>query len=216
MSRRVGIGAHAEPFVGGALGSAVPDLGPVDHPLVAVADRAGAQAGQVGAGVGLGVAEREDDLAPGDPGRNSFLFCSVPCRMIIGATEVTVRSGPGTPRVLELAHQQVLMHRGEAEAAVLRRPVQPEPALLADLAAERGQLAALVLETVLGHLGLQRRGDVLREELPHLGDPRALRVVELEVHAGDTIEKLSTYKSEPVSDGRAAREWPSPGSSSAP
>src|SRR5262245_63603021 len=31
------------------------------------------------------------------PGRNSFLFCSVPCRMIIGATDVTVRSGPGTP-----------------------------------------------------------------------------------------------------------------------
>src|SRR6187431_1305509 len=31
------------------------------------------------------------------PGRKSFLFCSVPCRMIIGAIDVTVRSGPGTP-----------------------------------------------------------------------------------------------------------------------
>src|SRR6476661_2436320 len=107
------------------------------------------------------------------------------------------------------------MGRGEAEAAVLGRPIQPEPALLADLAAERGQLAALELQPVLGHLGLQRSGDVLREELPHFVDPPALLVVELEVHAGDTIGKLSTYKSEPVSVGRAAREWPSPGPSSA-
>src|SRR6476661_7590668 len=107
------------------------------------------------------------------------------------------------------------MGRGEAEAAVLGRPIQPEPALLADLAAERGQLAALELQPVLGHLGLQRSGDVLREELPHFVDPPALLVVELEVHAGDTIGKLSTYKSEPVSVGRAAREWPSPGPASA-
>ena len=40
----------------------------------------------------------------------------------------------------------------EAEAAVLLRPVQAEPALLADLAAKRCQLAALVFESVLGHL----------------------------------------------------------------
>ena len=114
--------------------------------------------------------------------------------MIIGAIEVTVRSGPGTPRVLELGHQQVLVHGGEPEAAVLRRPVQPEPALFADLAAERRQLAALVLEPVLGHLGPQRGRDVLVEELPHFGHPCALGVVELEVHAGDTIEKLSTRR----------------------
>ncbi len=93
------------------------------------------------------------------------------------------------------------MHRREPEAAVLLGPVQAEPALLADPAAEGGELAALVLEAVLGHLGLQRGGDVLREELPYLGDPGTLLVVELEVHAGDTIEKLSTTAGERVNAG---------------
>jgi hypothetical protein len=40
---------------------------------------------------------------------------------------------------------------------------------------------------VLGHLGPQRSGDVLPKELPHFGNPRALGVVELVVHNGDTI-----------------------------
>ncbi len=194
MPRRIGIGSHAQPFVGGALGAAVPDLRPVDHPLVAVTDRAGAQTGQIGARVGLGVAEREDDLAARDPRQELLL-------VLLGAVPHDHRRyrrhgevRPWHAGVLELGHQQVLVHGRQAEAAVLRRPVQPEPALLADLAAERRQLAALVLQPVLGHLGAQRRRDVLVEELPHLGDPRALRVVELEVHAGDTIEKLSTRR----------------------
>jgi hypothetical protein len=47
---------------------------------------------------------------------------------------------------------------------------------------------------MLGHLSAQSRRDVLVEELPHFGDPRALGVVELEVHAGDTIDNLSTRR----------------------
>ena len=94
------------------------------------------------------------------------------------------------------------------------RPVQPEPALLADLATERRQLPALVLEPVLGHLGPQRRGDVLREELPHFGDPRALLVVELEVHIGDTIAKLSTQRPKRMDVSRASMGlYPDPYSS---
>jgi hypothetical protein len=40
---------------------------------------------------------------------------------------------------------------------------------------------------VLGHLGPQRRGEVLFKELPYFGDPSALGIVELEVHNGDII-----------------------------
>ena len=39
-----------------------------------------------------------------------------------------------------------------------------------------------ILEAVLGHLGAQRGGDVVAEELPYFGQPGPLLVVELEVH----------------------------------
>ncbi len=182
MPRRVGIGTHTQPLVGRALRPAVPDLGPVDHPLVAVADGTGAQAGQIGTGVGLGVAEREDDLAPRDS-RQEFLL------VLLGAVPHDHRRHRGDGEVgarhadvLELTHQQMLVRGRQAEAAVLLRPVQSEPALLADLATECGQLTALIFEAVLGHLGPQRGGDIFVEELPYFGDPRALSVVELEVH----------------------------------
>ena len=58
-------------------------------------------------------------------------------------------------------------------------------AALADLAAERRQLTALELQTVLRHLGPQRGRDVVGEKAPHLGQPGPLLVVELEVHNGD-------------------------------
>jgi hypothetical protein len=45
-------------------------------------------------------------------------------------------------------------------------------------------------------LGPQRSGDVLPKELPYFGDPRALGVVELEVHNGDTIGISTRQRSE--------------------
>ena len=190
MSWRVGVGANTQPLVGGSLRAAVPDLRTVDHPLVAVANGAGAQAGQVGAGVGFGVAEREDDLAPGDSRQELLL-------VLLGAVPHDHRRhrrdgevGAGDTDILELAHEQMLVHGRETKAAILFRPVQPEPAFLTDLAAERRELTALILQPVLGHLCPQRGRDVLGEELPHFSHPRALLVVELEVHEGDTIEKV--------------------------
>ena len=38
---------------------------------------------------------------------------------------------------------------------------------------------------MLGHLGTQRGGDVVAKELPHLGQPRPLLIVELELHNRD-------------------------------
>ena len=102
--------------------------------------------------------------------------------MIIGATDVTVRSGPGTPQYSNSLTIRCWWIGAESEAAVLRRPVEPEPALVADLAAERGQLAVTELQVVLGQFGMQRRGDVLVEEFAHVGEPGALLRVQLEVH----------------------------------
>jgi hypothetical protein len=100
--------------------------------------------------------------------------------MIIGPTEVTVRSRD--PEVLEFVDQDVLVDRAETEAAVLDRPVQPPPALLADLLLERIQRAAAVLEAALGLLAQQLRGDVLAEKGPDLIPPGSLVRVEFEIH----------------------------------
>ncbi len=59
MLRRVGVGAGDEDAELGEVGQRGPDLLAVDHVLVAVADRPGAQVGEVGAGAGLA-----EQLAP--------------------------------------------------------------------------------------------------------------------------------------------------------
>ena len=75
------------------------------------------------------------------------------------------------------------MHGAEAQTAVLGGPGEPEPALGPDLAAEGRHFAVGDLEAVLGDLGAQVIGDVLLEELPHLGQPGLLGGIQLEVHA---------------------------------
>ncbi len=105
--------------------------------------------------------------------------------MIIGATEVTVRSGPGTPQYSNSLINRCWCIAVESQPAVLAWPIQSEPAPFADLAAKCRQLATLELEVMLGHLGTQRGGDVVAEELPHLGQPRPLLIVELELHNRD-------------------------------
>ena len=76
---------------------------------------------------------------------------------------------------LELAHQQVLVHGGEAEPPVLLGPVQADPALLSDLAAKRCQLTALVFD---GNMPYQGLVDALRDrkELPSLAPDEAVVV----------------------------------------
>ena len=56
-------GAHREPDVVGAARETREHLLAVDHVLVAVADGTGLERREVGAGVGLGVTDREVDLA---------------------------------------------------------------------------------------------------------------------------------------------------------
>ena len=106
-----GIGADTEPLVGRALRPAVPDLGAVDHPFLAIARRAGPQAGQVGSGLGLGIAYSADHFALGDQ-RQPFGL------VLLGAVPHDHRRhrcdrevGSGHAPVFEFAHQQVLIAR---------------------------------------------------------------------------------------------------------
>lgn len=64
--------------------------------------------------------------------------------------------------VLELAHQQVLVHRGKPQTAVV---------------------GVASSARTFGQTGAQLRGDVLRQERTHLDKSGALLRVELEAHA---------------------------------
>ena len=68
------VGAHRQPDVVGVGDQAGPHLLAVDDVVVAVAHGGGAQRGQVGARAGLGVADREVQLARGDLGQEELLL----------------------------------------------------------------------------------------------------------------------------------------------
>ena len=130
----VGIGAHGQPDVVGLVGTAGEDLGPVDHVLLAVTHRPRAQRGQVGARLGLGVADGEVDLARQDLGQEEGL-------LLIGAETHDGRphrvdgdegkGGAGAPRLVE---EDELVGRRPTLPAELGRPSDAQPAVLADLA----------------------------------------------------------------------------------
>ena len=153
MPSTIGIGAYAEPLVGGPLGAAVPDFAAVDHPFLANAHRTGAQIGQVGSGLRLRIAYRADYFALGDR-RQPFGF------VLLGAVPHDHRRyrcdrqvGSGHAPVFKLVHQQVLVNGAEPQSPVFARPVQPEPAFLADLAAKPRYLPAGELQIMLGEFG---------------------------------------------------------------
>ena len=61
---RIRIGTGRQPDVVGVLDGTGVDLFTIDHIFIAVAHRSGSQRRQVGTGRGLGVTDREMDLAP--------------------------------------------------------------------------------------------------------------------------------------------------------
>ena len=133
----VGVGAHEHLAVVGDVAEAGPDLLAVDDVVVAVADGARAQAGEVGAGVGLGEA-----LAP-HVRRRCRMPRQVALLLLVGALgdergaaveqpdEVHAHVRRTRPLAL-LDVDEVLGGRG-ATAAVLLRPVDPRVARLEQL-----------------------------------------------------------------------------------
>ena len=154
-----------------------PVLGPVDHPLVAVADRARDHPARVGSRLGLGQRERRRPLAGGAPGQEPVL-------QLVGAEQLD-RQRPELldhqdqrgrrARLGDLLDRHVQHQRAGAGAAVLGLERQPEDVLL-------GQQRAQV-PRVLGVLVDLRRArrDPLPRDLPD-------RVPEVEVLLRDRVE----------------------------
>ena len=133
MLGQLRVGAAGEPDVVGLVGAGGEDLAAVDDPLVAVEHRRRAQRGEVGARARLGVSDREVELAGEHPGQV--------LRLLLRRAEPHERRAHGGHRdererrtaALDLVEHDVLLDRRPALAAVLLRPAEPEPAVLADL-----------------------------------------------------------------------------------
>ena len=130
MFGRLRIGAACEPHVVGGVGTGGEDLVAVDHELFAVEDGAGLERGEVGAGLGLGVADREDDVAGENARQEAFL-------LFLGAV-LHQRRPDGVHRdererqtgALHLVEEDELFLDRAALSAVLHRPTDTQPTVL--------------------------------------------------------------------------------------
>ncbi len=125
---RVGVGAGEQQRPAGVVRERGPHLLPGDHPVVAVADGAGGQVGQVAARAGLA-----EELAPDVFGQPERLEPAV--HLLVGAEgddrgrghaepdHVPPRIGRGRPGPRELILGRLLERPGKAEAAVPYRVV---------------------------------------------------------------------------------------------
>gem|GEM_PF-5844522 len=155
----LGVGAHqAEDHVG-VLTKGGPGLLAVDHVVVAVTHGAGLEAGEVGAGTGLGIA-----LAPpvltGEDARQIMVDLLLGAELDDHRSDHVDAEGHGT-RCAEggaLLVEDVLFHRAPGGAAQLHRPARRIPAAL-----DQDLLPALVI--FLGHVlaELDLGGDVRRQ-----------------------------------------------------
>jgi hypothetical protein len=110
-------------------------LGTVDDVLVAVADRRGGDAGEVGAGAGLGHRYGGDELARGDAGHPALGLLGCAVLDEVGRADVVVQGEPepcaADPRRVELlAEDGVEPEVVGAAAAVLLGDRNPDEAVL--------------------------------------------------------------------------------------
>ena len=165
---RLGLGARGEPDVRREVGGRGVDLLAVDHPLVAVADGARLERGEVGAGVGLGVAEGEVDVAGEHLGEELLL-------LLLGAVAHDHGADGDEGEVVEGdALAGALLGEGPEEegalalAAVLLGPSDGGEALAGHGLHELAGGGAVAVDVVLGDLGVEFRGAVRGDEVPHL------------------------------------------------
>ena len=164
---------HGQPDVVGVVAAGGEDLLPVDDVLVAVPDRGGAQRREVGARLGLGVADREVHLAGQDAGQELLL-------LQLGAVHLQRRPdglqrhrGQRDVGALRLVDEDRLLDGAESVAAELLGPADAELAVGAHPLDHRAVgLAVPVGLHRLGFLGRDQRREVLPQfglQLPLLG-----------------------------------------------
>ena len=118
MARSIGVGAGHQVDVAGVVGGGGVHLLAVDDEFVAVADGAALEAGQVGAGLGLGEAQGEGNLAADDAGEE-FLLLLLAARRQDGRA-ARARASHGDADAGELLLDDVLV---DAAAVLGRRTV---------------------------------------------------------------------------------------------
>ena len=176
------VGARGEPDVVRVLAVGRVDLLAVDHPLVAVAHRGGLQAREVGAGGRLGVADADQELAVRDLREDlGLLRLAAPLHQhradgVHGDQRERCARAPG------LLPEDELVDVAATLAAVLLRPAEGEPAVLAHLPegfAERRptELVPLVVQRLP-----QFRREHRRVVVPQLLAEGGLFGGELDVH----------------------------------
>ncbi len=161
------IGAHGEPDPVGGVAVGGPDLLSVDDVgagfLVARAYGPALERGEVGARVGLAVADGEVDLAGEDSGQE--------VRLLLVGAELHQGGPDGVQRhqrqryagLCGLVEEDELVHRRHAAPAVLLGPADPEPAVGPEPA------DGLAVEALLGGRVLVAGVDVLRHQLREVG-----------------------------------------------
>src|SRR4029453_1040492 len=169
--RRIRIGAHQQLLVVGDLREAGPDLLSGDDQIVAVDHRARRQAGEVGAGTGLGKALTPDDLAAQN-------FRQVKRLLLLAAAgyqrrAAVVETDEQRRRVVraragELLVPDELLHQRRAAAAVRLRPRYSRVARVVELALPRQIEGGAGAQVMLGRLALRRM----------LGEPGACLLAE--------------------------------------
>jgi hypothetical protein len=133
---RIGIGAAQQEHVIGDETLCRPDLLSVDHPLVTVEHRLGAECREIGTGIGFA-----ESLAPGDGAREDL--GQELLLLLLGAPLQDRRSHQGVaeevrahrrPGIGELLGHDDGFHRGESLAAVFLGPRRADPSAAVQLA----------------------------------------------------------------------------------
>ena len=177
------IGAAGQPDVVGVVGAGGEDLLAVDDVLVALADGGGAQRCQVGAGLRLGVADREVHLA-GQDRRQELLLLRLAAVLLQRRSDGLQRHrGQRHVGAGRLVDEDLLFDRPEPVAAELLGPADAELAVLAHPADHRA--VGLAVPVGLHLLGLFGR-DQARKVLPQFGLQRSLLRGQVDEHCAPT------------------------------
>ena len=167
------IGTARQPHVVGVMATGGPDLLTVDDVFVAVADGRGAQRSKIGAGLGLGVADREVHLS-GEDGWQKLLLLGLVAVHHQGRADGL--QGHGRQRYVgagRLVDEQLLLYRAVAEAAVLLGPAHAELSVGAHPLDHRAVGLTVPVDLhLLGLVGRDEGGEVLPElglQVPLLG-----------------------------------------------
>ena len=173
------IGPREEEAVGRLLDVAAPNLLAGDDVVVAVADGAGGQAGEVGPRVGLGEALVEVDLGAGDGAEEALLLLLRPVLHERDAEVAGAGVAGAHPVIGALLGEDDLAGERGVLSAVLLGPGHGEPALvghhlLEALVGLEGALRLVVhaAEPVVGQLGGVEVADLLTEGLVFRGKYR--------------------------------------------